>query len=525
MYGGVSASRNLIGMNPRFVRSPSHGGDGWVDDPDTTDVDESANNDYGDLRLTAWSPAIESAANDLLPQDAWDSDGDGNEDETIPLDLKGDHRLFGALADCGAYEFQALMAPGRETPSLTVTSSTDIVDLYDGEISLREAIRYADSDTLGNAIAFDDTLDGSTITLSGAALWLEHPLTVNASSLSSLAIDGAGLSRVFLISASEGEEIELNALTITGGHGSQRGGGIYNRSSTLVVKNCTVFGNSAGIGGGVYNGCGSLEIVDSTVSGNTAFSGGGLFNYRGAATLVNSIVVNNSADDGGGIYNGSGARLEVRNSIISGNTAIDDDPFDPWQPPGIKMDVAPLWISEPCGRGGGIFSSPSATVNITNSTLSGNWASRWGGGIYSDGGDLLAITNSTLSGNSAIHQGGGVYVQGPSSNTQCNNTIVAGNTATDGPDIYHYQGSLSGEYNIIGVKSGQSAFAHARHGNHVGTSILPIDPAFVRRPSSGGDGWGDDLDTPDIDESANDDYGDLHLQPGNKAGLSLGPGP
>jgi len=37
-----------------------------------------------------------------------------------------------------------------------------------------------------------------------------------------------------------------------------------------------------------------------------------------------------------------------------------------------------------------------------------------------------------------------------------------------------------------------------------------VDPVFVREADDGGDGWGDDPCTP-ADESANDDYGDLHL--------------
>jgi len=40
---------------------------------------------------------------------------------------------------------------------------------------------------------------------------------------------------------------------------------------------------------------------------------------------------------------------------------------------------------------------------------------------------------------------------------------------------------------------------------------------FVRAPSDGGDGWGDDPATAGVDEGANDDFGDLRLQPGSPA--------
>ncbi|MEO1584558.1 MAG: GC-type dockerin domain-anchored protein [Planctomycetota bacterium] len=50
-----------------------------------------------------------------------------------------------------------------------------------------------------------------------------------------------------------------------------------------------------------------------------------------------------------------------------------------------------------------------------------------------------------------------------------------------------------------------------------GTSTSTLVPMFVRAPSDGGDGWGDDLSTPDFDESLNDDFGDLRLRPGSPA--------
>ena len=88
-WDGVSSSRNLVGIDPEFVRDPSDGGDGWGDDPDTVDVDESANDDYGDLRLTPESPAIDAGDNSLLPADEFDLDGDGDTSEPILFDAEG----------------------------------------------------------------------------------------------------------------------------------------------------------------------------------------------------------------------------------------------------------------------------------------------------------------------------------------------------------------------------------------------------------------------------------------------------
>jgi predicted outer membrane repeat protein len=52
-----------IALDPLFIRNPNDGGDGWIDDPNTPE-DETANNDYGDLRLTDSSPCIDTGNND-----------------------------------------------------------------------------------------------------------------------------------------------------------------------------------------------------------------------------------------------------------------------------------------------------------------------------------------------------------------------------------------------------------------------------------------------------------------------------
>ena len=92
---------NLIGtpaapIDPRFVRNPSAGPDGvWGTEDD----------DPGDLRLTADSPAIDAGDNLLLPADEFDLDGDGDTDEPIPVDLWGNPRVENGTVDIGAFEF------------------------------------------------------------------------------------------------------------------------------------------------------------------------------------------------------------------------------------------------------------------------------------------------------------------------------------------------------------------------------------------------------------------------------------
>ncbi len=78
------------------MRAPSAGDGDW------TTLDD---NDYGDLRLQADSPAIDAGNNDWLPSDSSDLDGDGDTAEPIPYDLQGFPRIVGDAVDLGAYEY------------------------------------------------------------------------------------------------------------------------------------------------------------------------------------------------------------------------------------------------------------------------------------------------------------------------------------------------------------------------------------------------------------------------------------
>ncbi len=281
--------------------------------------------------------------------------------------------------------------------------------------------------------------------------------------------------------------VTLDTLTITGGKGADTvGGGIYNYG-TLTVTNVTISGNSATYGGGIYNS-GILTIAASTISGNVGGNGAGIYN-RGTLTVEESTISNNSSwDEGGGIRNMTlDATLTVIGSIISGNAA----------------------------RWGGGIANKLATATVTGSIISGNSAVEEAGGIHNSQSNRLTVINSTISGNAARY-GGGIY--SPYAKLTFRNTILAGNTASVESDDVRAIVVQSSSHNLIGDGNQLgSQVTHGENGNLIGTTESPIDPRFVRAPSDGGDGWGDDPDTADIDEGANDDFGDLRLLPDSPA--------
>ncbi|MGQ0628156.1 MAG: FG-GAP-like repeat-containing protein, partial [Phycisphaerales bacterium] len=88
-WDGTLGGTGNNGLDPLFRRLPSPG-------PDT--VWGTPDDDYGDLRLTNASPAIDSGDSTAIPLDTNDIDSDGNTTESLPLDLDGAARFFDAPA-------------------------------------------------------------------------------------------------------------------------------------------------------------------------------------------------------------------------------------------------------------------------------------------------------------------------------------------------------------------------------------------------------------------------------------------
>ena len=298
-----------------------------------------------------------------------------------------------------------LIAVSTQAATITVTNTND-----SGAGSLRQAIADAVN---GDTIDFGVT---GTITLTTGELLVDKSITIHGPGPDHLTVDGNHASGVFQVQVVGGGTATIAGLTITNGN-ANRGGGIYNESSTLTVSNCTISSNSApdafGVGGGIFNDVsfsnGTLEILNCTISGNSA------------------------GDNGGGIYNYGGsmnATLKVLNSTISGNSAHF--------------------------YGGGIYNlsayGGSAPADVLNCTLSGNSAGRFGGGIYNDvfsgGSSPLDILHSTFSDNSAF--------QGPSGGiANFSGTVQLGSTILNVSSISNGSGTITSlGYNLSSDNGG-----------------------------------------------------------------------
>ena len=386
----------------------------------------------GDYTLVIGSQAINKGNNQYV---------------TTDVDLAGNPRISGGTVDLGAYEKIA------EAPSTVVTTENDVVDAFDEEISLREALAYAAS---GDTITFDDSLQGKTIALDSTLGQLEvtQSVTIDASSLwdetnsePGLTISGQGATRILYVNGEFDVEIDGIALTngcVSGGNGgailnynatlslnncaltnsyaNKEGGAIYSCEGTLSLDNCTICDNqSEYYGGGIYSKCGEMTFVNCVVSNNNAsYSGGGLFlgdqnepinSVAGKLRLVNCDLTGNIAELSGGAIFCNGETLSLDNCMISGNEA---------------------------GNGGGVvFRGDEAT--FVNCVVSNNNASSSCGGIYSYC-KSLSLVNCEISGNESVREGGGMVFNGSKPETTLTNCIVTNNMSGTSGGAFQVQG-------------------------------------------------------------------------------------
>jgi hypothetical protein len=130
-------------------------------------------------------------------------------------------------------------------------------------------------------------------------------------------------------------------------------------------------------------------------------------------------------DPGGGIFHDADdATMNLNQSTVSGNESSSGG--------GIMAQRGPLNLTRstvssnraPGGLGGGIQGSTGGVLTLKNTTVSGN-KSKFGGGIISY--EALNITDSTIAFNTAQQPGGGIFFN--SGTATFKNAIVSNNTS------------------------------------------------------------------------------------------------
>jgi uncharacterized repeat protein (TIGR01451 family) len=162
---------------------------------------------------------------------------------------------------------------------------------------------------------------------------------------------------------------------------------------------------------------GTIELV---TSGPAVYSGNFTVNTPG--TSAGSLVTIKPYDTATPILDGGGSGTVLTVGTITPNVYLDIS--------GVIIQHGNAAVAGVDPNGGGIFVS-SGTVNVSDSTLSGNTATGYGGGIYNAG--TMTLTNSTVSGNILGTYSGGAGIFNAGTMTITNST-VSGNSVDSGTE-------------------------------------------------------------------------------------------
>ncbi|HNB51554.1 MAG TPA: CSLREA domain-containing protein, partial [Anaerolineales bacterium] len=310
-------------------------------------------------------------------------------------------------------------APAAPAVTITVNTTADELN-FDGDCSLREAIRAANTDASVDACPAGSGTD--TISLPIGTINLtnvgSNDVGGDLDILSNLTMQGAGAGFTEIhgqmgeriLEAAFGTEVTVKDVTISGGQDltGGAGGGILSLG-VFTLERSIVTGNTASSGGGVWNSGSTMTIIESTISNNTDNGNAGGAGLGGSpdtvTTLISSTVTENVTGHGAGGINTYNGTFILINSTVSNN---------------INTSVS--------FGGAGIFiSGAEAELYLINSTVSGNVSTdAVGGGLFINNGSTAYIFNSTIAYNSATSSGG--IRNNGTINFQ--NTIIAQNIAT-----------------------------------------------------------------------------------------------
>lgn len=323
---------------------------------------------------------------------------------------------------------------------ITVDTFADGYDgsCADGDCSVRDALaRVADGGTVKLPSGF------YTLSVTGAGgleegdLDLTRSVTITRSAEGGVFLDASGLGdRIAQIDGDAG--VTLEGLTLLGGHGNIRGGGVRVVTGSVALLGVTIVGGSVGEGGGglsVAKGgaatvarslfldnrtrgtgggievAGTAEIVDSTIAGNTARVGGGIDVRDADVVLENVTIAKNRARGSGGGIRASGSVLlgsatvaRNRAGVAGGGVASSPDVVR-FARSVVADNVAPVGASctSPGVSAGHNVEDTTSWCGFSRSTDIGRVDARLGG-LRANGGPTPAI--ALLNGSPALGAGG-----------------------------------------------------------------------------------------------------------------------
>lgn len=296
--------------------------------------------------------------------------------------------------------------------------------------------------------------DGAAADQGGGALFNDGgTLTVLDSSLvDNHAVGTAGSGGAIL---NDRGSLNVVRVTIDGNTAKRAGGGIESNVGTTTIESVQLVGNrtgsSPGNGGGFHiTGAGNATVVDSVVTRNwAAAEGGGLWNGTGTMIVRNSQISKNvasgaGADQGGGGLFNAGGTLVVEGSHVSANIAdgasgsgggiLNDQGT-------LRLSTSNLSRNEAKRAGGGVEANVGVT-ELDDVRLEDNHtgsAPGNGGGLHLTGAGTVSIEGGRIFRNTATKEGGGIWNSSTGTMT-VTGTEIRKNSAPVGADVFTQPG-------------------------------------------------------------------------------------
>ena len=194
-----------------------------------------------------------------------------------------------------------------------------------GSGSLRQAMAIANAIPGIDTIVFDESLHGSTITLTSGQILFDDGdgIEIVGPGPDLLTISGNHTSRIFEFDENVSGFVfnVISGLRLAAGNAIE--GGAIKAGTFLDILGCEFDGNTAELGGAIQVDDG-LDVYNSIFRNNSANNGAIAYSNGSQLELINTTVTANSAADsnGGLIFHGrTFGRVRLRNCTVASNEA------------------------------------------------------------------------------------------------------------------------------------------------------------------------------------------------------------
>jgi uncharacterized protein (TIGR03382 family) len=343
--------------------------------------------------------------------------------------------------------------------------------------------------TTGEVSLIDTTIQGAFASLDGGGLFTEERARklygTNLALLANEAVrDGGG--------AFVQGEVHFLGGSLSDNLARESGGAMVLDDGAATLLGTLISNNSAGgrpdsdgwpSGAGLFLDGGYLETGDCVLSGNIgtspdALGGGAYLTGRSSWISAGDFVAENAARDGGGAYLDGNESIEFSQSLFVSNSATGDGGGLYISDDVVFTNTTLLYNT--AAAGGGAYIHDNSDVIVTSSEFVINEASTGdGGGLFVGSGATLDISQSLVSGNtSRIGAGGGIRYSGSGSRggVTLTSTQVTGNVAPDGGGVAMLEGTLSMDaswvYDNVSTGLGGGLYISGSHDARVTRSLL-----------------------------------------------------